>query len=40
MSRSSGPIFTAELPLATSAQDDRRLFARVECGKRLDNVLL
>lgn len=40
MPRSSGPKFTAELSLATTAQDDRRLGGRVECGKRLDNVLL
>jgi putative transposase len=40
MSRSSGPTFIAELPLATTARDDRRLGGRVECGKRLNNVLL
>jgi len=34
------PTFILELQLAASIEDDRRLAARVECGKRLSNTVL
>src|SRR5690606_35063288 len=38
--KTSKPTFVVELPLATSPSDERGLVARMECGKRISNVVL